>query len=191
MSIAENKKAGQKPGAKRVAQQARTNPVIKETAGQKPGSGDNHSNTQHQAFDKDKRPGIFISYNMADDINLLQIIDVVRTGIAYNDFTKLVDYTPFTMAEWASYLQLSMRTMQRNQKERKPFQPVQSERIVELSMLYQYGVEVFGDQNNFDIWLHTKSVALGGSAPKELLDTKFGIGMVKDALTRIEHGVFA
>ncbi len=58
-------------------------------------------------------------------------------------------------------------------------------------MLYQYGVEVFGDKENFDTWLKSKSISLGGRTPKDLLDTKFGIGMVKDELGRIEHGILA
>jgi putative toxin-antitoxin system antitoxin component (TIGR02293 family) len=99
--------------------------------------------------------------------------------------------TPFSLTEWANYLQLSERTIQRNQKENKTFQPIQSERIVEVSMLYKYGVEVFGNKDNFDTWLNTKSIALGGRIPKDLLDTKFGISMVKDELGRIEHGILA
>ncbi len=169
MSRVAHLKTAQKSASKSAAQQARSKAGIKTASRQK----------------------IVFSYGSADDRNILNIIDVVRSGIAYNDFNKLANYTSFTMSEWASYLQLSERTLQRNQKEKKPFQPIQSERIVELSMLYQYGVEVFGDKDNFDTWLNTKSVALGGRAPKELLDTKFGISLVKDALTRIEHGVLA
>lgn len=131
------------------------------------------------------------SYQSADDKNVLAIIDAVRTGISYTDFDKMASKTPFSLAEWASYLQLSERTIQRNQKENKPFQPIQSEKIIELVMLYEYGIEVFGDKDNFNIWLTSRSVALGGRAPKELLDTKFGIDLVKDELGRIEHGVLA
>lgn len=98
---------------------------------------------------------------------------------------------PFSLAEWAAYLHLSERTIQRHQKEKKSFQPIQSERIAELVLLYKYGVDVFGDKENFNKWLETKSMALSGQSPKELLDTKFGIGMVKDELGRIEHGVLA
>ena len=136
-------------------------------------------------------PAIVFTYKSADDKNALAIIEVVRNGISYQDFTKIAEDTPFSLAEWANYLRLSERTMQRNQKENKPFQPIQSERIVELSMLYQYGVEVFGDKDNFNIWLNAKSNALGGRAPKDLLDTNFGISMVRDELGRIEHGVLA
>lgn len=135
--------------------------------------------------------GQAFSYKSVDDRNALDIIDAVRKGISYSDFNKIAVATPFSLAEWASYLQLSERTIQRNQKEKKAFQPIQSERIVELNMLYQYGVEVFGDKDNFNVWLNSKSMALGGRSPKELLDTKFGINMVKDELGRIEHGVLA
>ncbi len=137
------------------------------------------------------QPDIFFSYETADDKNVLAIIEIVRNGISYKDFNKIADDTPFSLTEWANYLQLSERTIQRNQKENKSFQPIQSERIVELSMLYKYGVEVFGDKDNFNIWLNSKSISLGGRTPKDLLDTKFGISMVRDELGRIEHGILA
>jgi putative toxin-antitoxin system antitoxin component (TIGR02293 family) len=138
-----------------------------------------------------RQPEMFFSYKSADDKDLLTIIDIVRNGISYKDFSKIVVDTPFSLTEWANYLQLSERTIQRNQKEKKSFQPIQSERIVEVSMLYTYGVEVFGDKDNFDVWLNSKSISLGGRTPKDLLDTKFGISMVRDELGRIEHGILA
>ena len=134
---------------------------------------------------------VIFSYNSADDKNALAIIDAVRTGISFKYFDNIVNNTPFSLGEWANYLQLSERTIQRNQKASKSFQPLQSEKIVDLLMLYKYGVEVFGDKDNFNIWLSSKSVALGGRCPKELLDTKFGIDMVKHELGRIEHGILA
>ena len=137
------------------------------------------------------RPDIFFSYNTTDDKDVLAIVEVVRNGVSINDFNKIVVDTPFSLTEWANYLQLSERTIQRNQKEKKPFQQIQSERIVEVSMLYKYGVEVFGEKDNFDTWLTSRSISLGGRIPKELLDTKFGISMVKDELGRIEHGILA
>ncbi|HEX2536229.1 MAG TPA: antitoxin Xre/MbcA/ParS toxin-binding domain-containing protein [Chitinophagaceae bacterium] len=131
------------------------------------------------------------SYRSADDSNVLTLIELVRKGISQQDFHRIVEETPFSLSEWARFLQLSERTIQRNEKENKAFQPIQSERIIELTMLYQYGVEVFGDKEHFDTWLTARSVALGGRLPKDLLDTKFGITLVKDELGRIEHGVLA
>jgi putative toxin-antitoxin system antitoxin component (TIGR02293 family) len=132
-----------------------------------------------------------LSYTSTDDKGMLSIIDLVREGVSAKDFDAIVDKTPFTPAEWAGFLQLSERTMQRYRESKKPFQPIQSERIVELAMLYNYGLQTFGEQTKFDAWLTAKNLALGGRTPKELLDTKFGISMIRDALVRIEYGVLA
>src|SRR5438309_595364 len=59
-------------------------------------------------------PDNFFSYNSSDDKNVLAIIDIVRNGISYKDFTRIADDTPFSLTEWANYLQLSERTIQRN-----------------------------------------------------------------------------
>lgn len=131
------------------------------------------------------------SYEAVDDKEILLIIEKIRNGISFQEFNRILLQTPFSLKDWAQYLQVSERTMQRNQKEKKVFQPVQSEKILELSMLYKFGVEVFGGSEGFDAWLEAPSVALGGRRPKDLLDTRFGVELVKDAIGRIEHGVLA
>ena len=88
-------------------------------------------------------------------------------------------------------MHLSERSMQRYKAEKKTFDPIHSEKILEIAFLYQRGVEVFGHSENFHTWLNTKSVALGGVPPQELMDTTFGINLLNDELTRIEHGVLA
>ena len=81
--------------------------------------------------------------------------------------------------------------MQRYKKERKSFDSNSSEKIIEIALLYKYGIEVFGNKEKFNTWLETKNVALGGIVPKELLDNTFGINLLKDELTRIEYGILA
>lgn len=132
------------------------------------------------------------SYDLAHGKEALLLIEQVRKGISSNEFyTSVLTKLSFTLSEWSHYLHLSERTMQRYRAEEKSFEPLHSEKILELTMLYNYGVAVFGNKENFDIWLTTKSVALGGVPPKEFLDTSYGIQMIKDELTRIEHGVLA
>jgi putative toxin-antitoxin system antitoxin component (TIGR02293 family) len=187
-----NQRAVSKSGAKGT-QSGRSKTIGRMTAQKRALLGGRNNLTQaaSKGLDQQSKPDFIFSYKSADDKNVLAIIDVVRTGISFDEFEKIVGNAPFSLAEWAKYLQLSERTIQRNQKEKKPFQPIHSERIIELVMLYEYGVEVFGDKENFNVWLNSKSIALGGRTPKELLDTKFGVGMVKDELGRIEHGVLA
>ncbi|WP_299287836.1 antitoxin Xre/MbcA/ParS toxin-binding domain-containing protein [uncultured Mucilaginibacter sp.] len=132
-----------------------------------------------------------LSFKAVDDKGSLFLINAIRQGIGYSFFDSMLQNIPFSFSEWSAYLNLSERTLQRYKKENKPFQAGYAERILEIRLLYKYGVEVFEVQENFDTWLNTKSIALGGVKPKDLLDTTFGINLVRDELTRIEHGVLA
>jgi putative toxin-antitoxin system antitoxin component (TIGR02293 family) len=193
MGEQKNQRAVSKSGAVRTTQSEPSKSASRTPAQEKAlrNEKNNLTQTESKGLDGQSKPGTLFSYKSADDKNVLAIIDAVRAGISFNEFEKIVSNAPFSLAEWANYLQLSERTIQRAQKEKKSFQPIQSERIVELVMLYEYGIEVFGDKENFNIWLNSKSIALGGRTPKELLDTMFGVGMVKDELGRIEHGILA
>jgi putative toxin-antitoxin system antitoxin component (TIGR02293 family) len=62
---------------------------------------------------------------------------------------------------------------------------------LQIEILYSKGEEVFGDRKNFTKWLETKNLALGDILPLDLLRTSFGIQLLMDELTRIEHGVLA
>ncbi len=132
-----------------------------------------------------------LSFNSFDDKDSLFLIKAIREGLDYSFFDNLLKSIPFSFVERSHYLNLSERTLQRYKKEKKPFQASYAERILEIRLLYKYGVEVFEDDGNFDIWLNTKSIALGGVKPKDLLDTTFGVNLVRDELARIEHGVLA
>lgn len=132
-----------------------------------------------------------LSYKQIDDRDVLMLITSVREGIKYALFQSIASKSPFSIAEWSNFLHLSERTFQRYKKERRTFDPLHSEKILEITLVYNKGIEVFGEKANFDTWLEAKNLALGGIKPKELLDSTFGIGLLKDELTRIEHGVLA
>lgn len=132
-----------------------------------------------------------ISYGLIDDRDVFMLISTVREGIKYAMFQNIANKSPFSTSEWSNYLHLSERTFQRYKKEQRKFDPLHSEKILEITLVYNKGIEVFGDKDNFDAWLEAKNVALGGIRPKELLDSTFGIGLMRDELTRIEHGVLA
>ena len=119
------------------------------------------------------------------------MISAIKEGINYSFFEKLAKNIPFTLREWSAFLHLSERSLQRYKKQKGTFNAVTSEKVIEITMLNKYGIEVFGDQNNFNIWLDSKNVALGGIKPKEILDSSFGIQLLKDELTRIKHGILA
>lgn len=132
-----------------------------------------------------------ISYNSVDDKDIFSIIKAIKKGIKFSVFTSIAQNSPFTLNEWSGFLNISERSMQRYKKEKKNFDPGSSEKIIEITLLYKYGVEVFGNKVKFNNWLETKNVALGGVVPKDLLDNTFGINLLKDELTRIEYGILA
>src|SRR5690606_22003111 len=123
--------------------------------------------------------------------NRVVIMNWIRGGIEFDMFQNMISKFPFSIEEWSGFLHLSERTLQRYKKESKNFDSLQSEKIIQISMLYQRGVEVFGSQENFDVWLNSLNIALGGVKPKELLDNAFGIALLDEELTRIEHGILA
>lgn len=126
-----------------------------------------------------------------EDMNVLTLISMVRKGIKFNLFDEFAGQSPFSMHEWSGFLHLSERTMLRYKNEQKTFDVPQSEKIVEIYILYKKGIEVFGDSKKFNSWLETENLALGGVKPKTLLDSSFGINLLDDELGRIEYGVLA
>lgn len=131
------------------------------------------------------------SYGSGNDRKTLKMIAITREGISYPDFEEFVTDSPFDISQWASFLHLSERTLHRYKKDHKNFEPLQSEKILELLMLQKHSQKVFEKPEHFRAWLNTESIALGGIKPISVLDTGFGISLIRDELTRIEHGVFA
>ena len=132
-----------------------------------------------------------VSYGSGDEIKAISLVEMVRNGVRFDAFDTFANRSPFSLHEWSGYLHLSERTMQRYRSEKKIFDPLQSEKIIEIALFYNKGVEVFGSAEKFDSWLETESLALGGIKPKMLLDNSFGINLLKDELTAIEYGILA
>jgi len=132
-----------------------------------------------------------VSMGNVDDNSILNVIREVRKGIAYNSFTNAVKNVPLTLKEWSGILDLSERTLQRYKKDKRAFDTLQSEKIVQVTLLIRYGRDVFGDENKFNLWLNTENLSIASVKPKELLDSSFGIDLLKDELTRIENGILA
>tara|TARA_R110002020_G_scaffold21009_6_gene71359 strand:+ start:19651 stop:20145 length:495 start_codon:yes stop_codon:yes gene_type:complete len=132
-----------------------------------------------------------VSYGWNDDARGLQLVTAIRNGIDFVGFESVASRTPLKDQDWAAILDTTLRTLLRYKKDNKTFAPKQTEKIIEIQQLMHYGEKVFGSLHSFHSWLLMENVALGGIVPKELLDTSVGLGMVKDSLGRIEHGVLA
>jgi putative toxin-antitoxin system antitoxin component (TIGR02293 family) len=130
-------------------------------------------------------------FSSLNERSIYDVIQTVREGIPYYAFENYAARSPFTMADWSEFLGLSERSLQRYKKDKKSFNRLHSDRIIEIVRVLNKGVEVFGDEEKFAIWMNSKIIALGGIKPKELLDSSIGIKILDDELTRIDYGIFA
>ena len=128
----------------------------------------------------------FDSLPLEDEMALMLI---GNKGIEFLSFLSFTAKSPFRLEEWAAFLNTTPGQLQHYKESN--FDPIRSDRIIEISLFIKKGVEVFGSEEKFKIWLRSKISALGGKSPKELLTSTFGIRLLMDELGRIEHGILA
>ncbi|MFN8330587.1 MAG: antitoxin Xre/MbcA/ParS toxin-binding domain-containing protein [Saprospiraceae bacterium] len=120
----------------------------------------------------------------------LLIIAAIRAGIPYSLFHLIQAYTPFTEVDWADFLDISTKSLQRyRHSSRHNFKPLHSEKIIEIAEVTKVGLEVFEDMSKFKLWLNTPNYALGKIKPIELLKDSYGKELVIAELTRINQGI--
>jgi putative toxin-antitoxin system antitoxin component (TIGR02293 family) len=120
----------------------------------------------------------------------MDLIDLSRKGVSKEALLVLAKFMGLPVSQMAALLPVTERTIQRYAP-KEHFDRVVSENILHLAEVAARGLAVFEDHESFKAWIDQPSTALGGRSPKSLLPSRFGIDMVLDELTRIEHGVAA
>ncbi len=123
--------------------------------------------------------------------NKMLMIFVIRAGVPYSLFNLIQHYTPFTDDNWADFLDISTKSLQRYKQTSKSFKSIQSEKIIEISEVTNVGLDVFGDMEKFKVWLETPNFSLGNLKPLELLKDSYGKELVISELTRINYGILS
>ena len=121
----------------------------------------------------------------------MKVIAVIQHGIPYSLFNIIQEVTPFSEKDWALFLDMSTKSLQRYRKDEVTFKPIHSEKIIEMAEVTKLGLEVFGNKEKLNLWLHTPSFALGKVKPFDLLGDSYGKELVIGELTRINYGIFA
>jgi len=120
----------------------------------------------------------------------LLIIVAIRAGIPYALFDLIQGNTPFSENDWANFLDISTKSLQRYRASSSfHFKPIHSEKIIEMAEVTKVGLDVFGDMEKLKLWLNTPNYALGQLKPIELLKDSYGKEMVISELTRINYGI--
>ena len=128
-----------------------------------------------------------VAYQASNDMHL---VELARHGISKKSLLQLSLAVNLSLKELASILPVSLRTIQRYSDD-DLLDPAVSEHAILIAELISDAGEVFNTPEAVQNWLHSPLIGLGGAKPVSLLDTGFGIRMVREELGRLEHGVYS
>lgn len=127
------------------------------------------------------------SYIGSTDFDLLKL---ARKGVSKKALISLAKSISLTIQQVADIMHISERTLQRYTPSTL-IKTEHAEKAIELAKLYERGIEVFGNLENFNDWMKTPNYTLNGEEPIALLDSSLGFDLVFQTLGRIEYGVFS
>jgi putative toxin-antitoxin system antitoxin component (TIGR02293 family) len=122
--------------------------------------------------------------------NQFDLMDFIKKGVSGKLLRKVMKAIDFDIEQMATVLHVSSRTLHRLSDSDK-LGVEQSERVVELIALYNYGYRVFGDEATFHGWMDAQNFTLRSMPPRYLLDTSAGIRVVTMTIGRIEFGIYS
>lgn len=112
-------------------------------------------------------------------------------GISAKKMQELMLETQHDKAFFANILHISPKTIDRYIKEDKKFNPTESEKMLKLEQVYDWGKEVFGNIESFNRWIEKPAYGLDDQIPKMLMQTHGGLELVEEELIRIAYGALA
>ncbi len=119
-------------------------------------------------------------------------ITLIRQGLPYSAIESISKRTKIPVIHYLNSLQIVQTTYNKKKKSNDILSKQDSEFIVELIELYDFGLAVFNNESEkFQRWLRKPNISLGNSSPDGLFDSLTGIREVKKALNRIEFGNMA
>lgn len=120
--------------------------------------------------------------------NEMHLIELARIGISKKSLSQLSVAAGLSIKELADVLPVSLRTIQRYSDD-DLLDPAVFEHAILIAELISDAVDVFGSMESVQKWLQSPLIGLGSIKPVSLLDTGFGIRLVREELGRLEHGV--
>ncbi len=134
-------------------------------------------------------PAVIMRDTPVGDRSTLRLVHVSREGLSYPKFLLAVEAFDFSKQELAQLLHISERTLERIHKDKKRLSTPQTERILEVSILFEKGWDFFGSKEGFRKWLSIPNYAFENQTPLSMLDTTYGIDSVEILLDRMAHGI--
>lgn len=116
-------------------------------------------------------------------------LHLASKGINANIIRNFREGFNLSLEDTARMLNTSEPTLYRWTRSNKKLDRNFAIKLFEITDLFLFGREVFGNQENFFKWINLPNLALGGMEQQELIEIPEGISKVRDILGRIEHSV--
>lgn len=125
--------------------------------------------------------------------NPFNLVEASIDKVDWKRFDDIVSLNVLTKYEIASLAGISSRTIDNYQRRSKEngnvsFSTLQSELLLLIDDVFNYGVWLFGNATSFKAWLNAPAPALFNKAPLLFLNTFSGTCLVKRELFKIFNG---
>ncbi len=123
----------------------------------------------------------------------LETHDLLAQGLPGEALTYLIDHLVVLQrtASLEKAIGISLRTFQRRKDApEKALSADQSGRAWKFAEILAQAMEVFGTQEEAELWLDRPAMGLGQRRPIDLLATPTGVEMVGQFLGRLKYGVY-
>jgi len=143
------------------------------------------------AYHSSACPSVVHTFEHSIFADELAVIQLIAAGIPYALYDRLQSAMPFSEQEWANFLELSTKSLQRYKADPAYiFTGFYAQRILEITEVMQAGLLFFGEASKLKAWLYTPALLLDQLRPVELLNTSYGKSLLLATIHRMSHGIF-
>lgn len=122
---------------------------------------------------------------------LMDEVRVAKAGIEVAGVEKFATDIGWNNARMARSIGVSTRTFLRHKETQKPLDVKTSQNAIAVAKLSDAGVEYFGSDEQWNLWLDTPHIQFDKQPPKDVIDTIQGRELINRIIMGLEHGFTA
>ena len=124
--------------------------------------------------------------------NRIERVAIIRRGLPYESIDVIGQKANLPIKQVLHYLGVAQTTYNKKKRENEFLSGRDSEVILVLIEVLDFGLEVFNNEKEkLQRWLKKPNPSLGSVTPESLFDSITGIQEVRNALNRLEYGNMA
>ena len=122
----------------------------------------------------------------------LERVGIIRNGLPYESIEVISTRANLPIKQVLHLLGVAQTTYNKKKRDKDLLTGRDSEVILVLTELLDFGLEVFNNEKEkFQRWLKKPNISLGDVTPESLFDSLTGIQEVRNSLNRLEYGNMA